>query len=175
MADDLKRLSDLTHSGEEVLEGLLCARGDAEIDTHIERAQRWGEELIALGETLDPIRLRFGIVRPTSEETARIWPLYAKLRDDQRGHCNYVETALGRLNAYLRQPGARPKRPGRKRGQGVFDDRAAIAAARKMLAGPNPPSIRRAAIEVADLAAKGQSKKADIARVYKALRGVRFN
>ena len=115
MADDLKRISDLTHSGEELLKGLLRARGDAEIDTLIECAQRWGEELIALGETIDPIRLRFGMVRPTPEETARIWPLYSKLRDDQRGHCNYVETALGRLNAYLRQPDARPKGKGGRR------------------------------------------------------------
>ncbi len=76
MADDLKRLSDLAHSGEELLEGLLRARGDAKIDTHIGRVQRWGEELIALGETIDPNRqayLREMIVPNLSNQS-----LYAK-------------------------------------------------------------------------------------------------
>ena len=120
MTDDLKRLSDLAHSGEELIEGLLRARDDAEIDAHIERAQHWGEELIALGEAIDPIRLYFDIVRPTSEETARIRPLYSELRDDQRGHCNYVEAALGHLNAYLRQPDTRSKSKGGNRRRGDY-------------------------------------------------------
>ncbi len=127
MSDDLKRLSDLALSGEELIESLLCARGDAEIDTLIERVQRWGEELIALGEAVDPIRLRFRIVRPTSEETARIRPFYPELRNDQRGHCNFVEAALGRLNAYLRQPDARPKGKGGRR---KYDDDAIADKAR---------------------------------------------
>ncbi len=127
MTDDLKRLSDLTHSGEKLLEGLLRARGDAEIDAIIERVQRWSEELIALGEAIDPIRLRFRLVRPTLEETARIWPLYPELRDYQRGHCNYVEAALGRVNAYLRQPAARPKGKGGRR---KYDDDTIVDKAR---------------------------------------------
>ena len=172
MSDDLKRLSDLAHSGEELMESLLGARDDAEIDTLLERVQRWSGELIALGEAVDPIRLRFRIVRPTSEETARIWPLYPELRDDQRGHCNYVEAALGRLNAYLRQPDARPKRPGRKRGVKLYDDKAAIAEALRLRDLPNPPSLRQAALQAVPLAAKGASPEANFARIYKALRGV---
>ncbi len=131
MSDDLKRLSDLALSGEELIESLLGARGDAEIDTLIERAKRWGEDLIALGEAVDPIRLRFRIVRPTLEETARIRPFYPELRNEQRGHCNYVEAALGRLNAYLRQPDARPKGKGGNRR--TFNDDAIVAKAKAIL------------------------------------------
>ncbi len=172
MSDDLKGLSDLAYSGEELLEGLLGARGDAEIDTLMERVQRWSGELIAAGEAHDRIRLRFRMIRPTAEETARIWPLYPELRDDQRGHCNYVEAALGRLNAYLRQSDARPKRPGRRRGVKLYYDRAAIAEARKRLAQPNPPSRHKVAWEVEPLADRGASPEANAARVYKALRDV---
>ena len=172
MADDLKRLSDITYSGEKLLESLLHARGDAEIDTHIGRVKRWGEDLIALGETLDPIRLRFKIVRPTSEETARIRPLYAELRDDQRAHCNYVETALGRLNAYLRRSDARPKRAGRKRGEKKYLDVAAKNEARRLQGLPNPPTLRQIALKVEPLAERGLSENANFARVYKWLRGV---
>ena len=172
MADDLKRLSDLAHSGEEILEGLLRARGDAKIDTHIERVKRWGEELIALGEALDPIRLDFRIVRPTSEETVRIWPLYPELRNDQRGHCNYVETALGRLKAYLRRSDARSKRAGRKKGEKKYSDLAAKAEARRLQSLPNPPSLRQIALKVEPLADRGLSEKANFARVYNWLRGL---
>ncbi len=131
MSDDLKRLSDLALSGEELIESLLCARGDVEIDTLIERALRWGRELTALGEAVDPIRLRFHIARPTLEETARIRPLYAELRDDQRANSNYVETALGRLNSYLRQPDARPKGKGGNRR--TYNDDAIVAKAKAIL------------------------------------------
>ncbi len=127
MADDLNRLSDLTHSGEELLKNLLRARDNAEIDTLMECVQRWREELIALGEAIDPIRLRFRMVRPTLEETARIWPLYPELRADQRGHCNYVEAALGRVHAYLRQHTALPKGKGGNRRR--FHDRRIIEKA----------------------------------------------
>ena len=98
--------------------------------------------------------------------------MYPELRDDQRGHCNYVEAALGRLNAYLRRPDARPKRPGRKRGVKLYDDRAAIAKARRLLAEPNPPSRRQAAWKVEPLAGRGSRPDANFARVYNALRGV---
>ena len=83
MSDDLKRLSDLAFSGEELLNSLLRARGDAEIDTQKERAKRWGDELVALGKAVDPLRLRFHILRPTLEQTARIWSFYPELRNDQ--------------------------------------------------------------------------------------------
>ena len=97
---------------------------------------------------------------------------YHELRDDQRGYCNYLEAALRRLNEYLRQPDARPKRPGRKRGVKLYDDREAIAEARRLLAEPNPPSRRQAAWKVEPIADRGASPKANFARVYNALRGV---
>ena len=118
MPDGLQKLSDVAHSGEKLLEVLLRARGDAEIDTLIERVQRWSEELIAAAEAHDRIRLRFRMIRPTSEETKRIWRFYPELRNDQRGECNYVEAALVRLNAYLRQSDARPKGGNRRK----YDD-----------------------------------------------------
>lgn len=130
MSDDLKRLSDHAHSGEELLEGLLHARDDAEIDALIERGQRWRGELIDLGETVDPIRLRFRVVRPTPEETARIWPLPPEIRDDQRGYCYYLEAALWRLNIYLSQPDARPKG---KVGRRSIDESKEIAEATRLM------------------------------------------
>lgn len=145
MPDDLKRLLDLAHSGEDLIEGLLRARGDAEIDTLIERAHRWGGELTALGEAVDPMRLSFHIVRPTLEETARIRPSYPELRDDQRGHCNFVETAVGRLNAYLRQTDAQPKGKGGNRR--TFNDDAIVAKARAILKSSGTESKTAAARE----------------------------
>ncbi len=172
MSDDLKRLSDLAHSGEELLENLRHSRDNAEIDTLMECVLRWREELIALGEAIDPIRLRFRIMRPTLEQTARIQSSYPELRGDQRGHCNYVEAALGDLNAYLRQPVARPKRPGRKKGVKLFDDSKEIAEAHQLLAEPNPPSMYKAAWAVVGPTPKGASRNADARRIYNALRGV---
>ncbi len=167
MADDLKRLSDLAHSGEELIEGLLRARGDAEINAHIERAQNWGEELIALGKAIDPIRLYFDIVRPTSEETARIRPLYSELRDDQRGHCNYVETALGRVHAYLRQHTALPKGKGGNRRR--FHDRRIIekAHAIKKTKGikSNTAAAREAIKRYPSLVEDGASPEATLKRI----------
>ena len=147
MSDDLKRLSDLAYSGEKLIEGLLRARGDAEIDTLIERVKRWGDELVALGEAVDPIKLRFRIVRPTPQETARIWPLYPELRDDQRGECNYVEAALGHLNAYLRQPDARPKGKGGNRRK--YDDLPIIEKARAIMESSDTESKAAAVREAA--------------------------
>ena len=94
------------------------------------------------------------------------------MRPDQRAICNYVEAALYRLNEYLRRPDARPKRAGRKKGQKLYEDKVAIAAGFELLASRNPPSRYKAAREVVHLADKGQSPKADLARIYKALRGV---
>ncbi len=147
MSDDLERLSDLAYSGEELLEGLLRARGDAEIDTLMERVQRWSGELIAAGEAHDRIRLRFRMIRPTAEETARIWPLYPELRDDQRGYCNYLEAALRRLNAYLRRPDARPKGKGGNRRK--YDDLPLIAKAHAIMEFSGTENKTAAACEAA--------------------------
>ena len=143
----------------------------------VERESAWARDLIPLVEPFgDGVAARFEPLSPMRANELSMVAHCAPLDDaaQEARYCHAVR--MSRLDELFKQfPPVLPKRPGRKRGQGVFDDSAAIAAARKMLAGPNPPSIRRAAIEVADLAAKGLSKEADIARVYKALRGTRFN
>ena len=78
-----------------------------------------------------------------------------------------------RINDDLkRRPNRGPKRPGRKKGVKLYDDRAATAEARRLLAGPNPPSIRQAAWKVEPRADRGQRPTANVARVYKILSGV---
>ena len=169
MADNRQRLAAHARIGQADLDHLAPARDDDEIDRLVHRLQRWCRELIALGDAHDPVMLNFHIVRPTREETVRIWEFYDCMRPDQQGLCNSVEAALGRLNAYLRQPDTRPKRPGRKRGVKLYDDTAAIDAALKLLDEPNSPSRYKAAWEVEPLADRGQSPDANHARIYKAL------
>lgn len=172
MEDNRQKLFAHVRTGQADLDHLAPARDDVEVDRLMSRLQQWSRELIAMGDAHDPVMLNFHIVRPTPEETVRIWEFYDGMRPDQRGLCNYVEAALGRLNAYLRQPDTRPKRPGRKRGVKKYDDKAAIDAARKLLAEPNPLSCRKAAWEVEPLADRGASPDANFARVYNVLRGV---
>ena len=167
MADDLKRLSDLAHSGEELLKHLLHAREDAEIDTLIERVKRWGEELIARAEAYDPITLRFSIMRPTSEETARIWQFYPELRDDQRAECNYVEAALGHLNRYLRQHAALPKGKGGNRRK--YNDGPILEAALAILESSGTKSksaaVREAIKHSPELAPGAGTEESTIKRI----------
>ena len=173
MSDSRQRLADHRDAGALVLEDLLRARDRDEIARLMRHLLQWRRELIALAKDHDPVALYFQNVDPTPQETVRIHRWYPKLRDKQRNVCNYVQAALVRLNAYLRQPDTRPKRPGRKKGEKLLDDRIAIAKARKRLVGPNPPpSLLQAAREVEPLADRGLSEDANIARVHKALRGL---
>ncbi len=173
MVDTRQRLVAHAKAGEADLNRLVRARGRDEIARLMRRLRRWRRELIALAEAHDPVALHgFRIVRPEPHELVRIWRRYPEMRNRQRRLCNYVEAALYRLNEYLRRPNARPKRPGRKKGQKLYEDKVAIAAGFKLLASRNPPSRYKAAQEVVHLADKGQSPEADFARIYKALRGV---
>ena len=164
MADTRQQLADHRAAVEPDLELLLHARDDEEIDRLMERVQCWRRELLVISEAHDPVSLHFTNVRPELQEVARIVRFYPELRGDQQGLCNYVEAVLARLNKYLLQPGTRPKRPGRKKGQKLFDDTAAIEKAREQLALPNPPTMRKAAIAVEPLAdQEGASPEANIA------------
>ena len=169
MTDNRQRLAGHFEAGEADLGRLLRARDRTEIARLMRRLLRWRRELIALASDHDPVALHFYNVRPEPQETVRLRRWYPELRNSQQAVCNYVEAALVRLNTYLRQPDTRPKRPGRKKGVKLYDDETAIAAARKLLDVPNPPSRYKAAWEVEPLADRGQSPDANHARIYKAL------
>ena len=172
MSDSRQRLADHFEAGQADLELLLRARGRDEIARLMRHLLQWRRELIALAKDHDPVALHFFIVWPEPQEMARIRRWYPELRDSQRNVCNYVEAALVRLNPYLRQPVARPKRPGRKKGEKLHDDSKEIAEARQLMAGPNPPSMHKAAWAVVGPIPKGASRKADFRRIYNVLRGV---
>ena len=114
------------------------------------------------------------ILRPKPEELQRIWRWLGDLPSSyQRGLCNAVEASLVRVNNDLmRRHDSEPRRkPGPKKGQKRYDDKAAVKAALELTREPNPPSIYQAAKMVVDegLSDKGISPDADIARVYKLL------
>ena len=173
MADSRQRLADHFEAGETDLELLLRARDRDEIARLMRRLSQWRRGLIALAKDHDPVALHFQNVDPTPQETVRIHRWYPKLRDKQRGVCNYVQAALVQLKPYLRQPVARPKRPGRKKGEKLYPDLEAKAAARRLMDDPNNSlTLHQIAIKVEPFADRGLSKAANIARVYKALRGL---
>ena len=70
------------------------------------------------------------------------------MRDSQRSVCNYVEVALGRLNTYLRQPGARPKGKGGNRSRGDYGP--ILAEARTIKKAKNLKSNAAAVREAAE-------------------------
>ena len=169
MADTREQLAAHSKAGEADLELLLHARKDEEIDRLIERLHCWRLELIALADAHDPVALHFYIVRPELHEVAQIVGLYPELRDDQRGVCNYVETALMQLNKYLSRPDTRPKQPGRPRGSKKYEDLEAYAMARQIFDAnwAKPAKARQIAMEVVHLADRGKNEKADFERIYK--------
>ena len=173
MSDSRQKLAAHATSGRADLDLLLRARERGEIARLMRRLRRWHRELLPLAKAHDPTMVPYlEILRPEPEELRRIWRWLNDLPSAyQRGLCNAIEAALVRVNNDLmRQPDRGPKRPGRKKGQKLYEDKKAIAKARKLLAEPDPPSPLQAAKDVEPLADKGQSREANIARIYKALR-----
>ena len=147
MSDSRQRLADHFEAGETDLELLLRARDRDEIARLMRRLLQWRRELIALAKDHDPVALHFQNVDPTPQETVRIHRWYPQLRDSQQRVCNYVETALVRLNAYLRQPDSRPKGKGGNRRRADYGPILAKARAIKKAKNlkSNAAAVREAA------------------------------
>ena len=172
MTDDVVRLQRHREIGVEILNELMHATADT-WEKAVERQLAWEKELIPLVEPLGPQAARFKPLTPMRPEEQLNAMRVRPLSHAHRMALVEQDVMLYRLNElFAGFPPTQPKRPGRKRGVKLYDDRAAIAEARRLLAEPNPPSRHKAAWEVEYLADRGASPEANFARVYKALRGV---
>ena len=140
----------------------------------IERASAWERDLIPLVEPFgDGAAAPFKPLTPMQLHEQLSVMGCAPLDEDATKARVEHAVRMFRLGEFFKQfAPVLPKRAGRKKGEKLCNDTAAITAAHKLLDVDDPPSKRQAALAVVHLADKGASDDAKFHRIYKILRDV---